>query len=139
MKSQLDLVDTQGGMSFGYVKCITNADVIGFSEITGDTSPVQLNDQFTLCTFFKKRMAYGRLARGLFSTIFRSKVRGNGCIYLAQSLTLKKPIFLNDVVKATVSVSSIDRDECGLVFDTICEVVQTMSVSGNATIWGPDD
>jgi len=139
MKSQLNFVDIKVGMSSEYVKCITNADVIGFSEITGDTNPVHLNDEFARSTFFKKRIAHGMLAGSLFSTIFGSKFPGNGCIYLAQSLTFKKPIFLNDVVKATVSVSSIDRDKRRLIFDTICEVGETLVVSGNATIWVPED
>ena len=75
--------------------------------------------------FLRKELLMN-VAGSLFSTIFGSKFPGNGCIYLAQSLTFKKPIFLNDVVKATVSVSSIDRDKRRLIFDTICEVGETL-------------
>jgi len=137
MNSPTMFEDISEGMSSSYWKIISDKDVIEFSELTGDRNPVHLDDSYAEATIFKKRVAHGMLAGSLFSTIFGSQFPGAGCIYLEQSLSFRKPVFLNDKVIATVTVTEIDGDRRRVTFETKCEVSGQVVITGIAKILVP--
>ena len=47
--------DLEEGMKDAYAKTITNADIITFAGISGDTNPVHLNHEFASETMFEAR------------------------------------------------------------------------------------
>ena len=53
--------DLAVGMEASYAKKITNDDVLAFADLSGDTNPVHLDDDFAAGTIFKKRIAHGFL------------------------------------------------------------------------------
>ena len=79
------------GMSAAYGHTVTDADILLFAGVSGDTNPVHLNDELASASMFKGRIAHGMLSASYISTVFGTKLPGPGCIYLSQTLKFKAP------------------------------------------------
>ena len=55
------LEDLKIGMTAVYAKTITEADILLYAGVSGDTNPVHLNAEFAEKTIFKERIAHGML------------------------------------------------------------------------------
>ena len=126
------LEDLSVGMSDMFAKTITEADIVMFAGISGDTNPVHLNAEFAAKTMFKERIAHGMLSAGLISTVFGTKLPGPGAIYLNQSLNFKAPVCIGDTVVAMVTLKEIQGRR--VTFDCECRVGDTVVLDGEATL-----
>jgi 3-hydroxybutyryl-CoA dehydratase len=124
------------GMSAVFSKTVTEADIVLFAGITGDTNPVHLDEEFAKPTPFKGRIAHGMLTAGFVSAVFGTKLPGPGCIYLSQSLKFKAPVKIGDTVKARVTVGAIDP-KGRVTFATTCHVGDTVVLDGEAQLMVP--
>jgi 3-hydroxybutyryl-CoA dehydratase len=78
-----------------------------FAEASYDKNPVHLDDEFAKGTIFKKRIGHGMLLGGLISSILGNDFPGNGTIYLNQSLSFRKPVFIDDQVDFILEVIEV--------------------------------
>ena len=76
-------------MTASYAKTITEADIVLFAGISGDTNPAHLNQEFASTTMFQGRIAHGMLTASLISAVLGTKLPGPGCIYISQKLRFK--------------------------------------------------
>jgi 3-hydroxybutyryl-CoA dehydratase len=125
------------GMTAVFSKTVTEADIVLFAGITGDTNPVHLNEEFAKPTMFKGRIAHGMLTAGFVSAVFGTKLPGPGCIYLSQSLKFKAPVRIGDTVVARVTVSAIDQAKGRVTFATTCHVGDAVVLDGEAQLLVP--
>jgi 3-hydroxybutyryl-CoA dehydratase len=125
------------GMTAVFSKTVTEADIVLFAGITGDTNPVHLDEEFAKPTMFKGRIAHGMLTAGFVSTVFGTKLPGPGCIYLSQTLKFKAPVRIGDTVRARVTVSTVDREKGRVTFATTCHVGDTVVLDGEAQLMVP--
>ena len=51
------LEDIVVGMSEALSKTVSDSDILGFANITGDRNPVHLDDHYAAGTMFKERIA----------------------------------------------------------------------------------
>ena len=128
------LEDLTVGMSAVHAKTITDADVVMFAGVSGDTNPVHMNEQFGATTMFKGRIAHGMLSASLLSTVFGTKLPGPGAIYVAQNLRFKAPVRVGDTVVARCTIREIVADKRRVVFDCICTVDGKPVIEGDATL-----
>ncbi len=126
------LEDLSVGMSEMFAKTITDADIVMFAGVTGDTNPVHINNEFAEKTIFKERIAHGMLSAGLISTVFGTKLPGPGAIYMNQSLNFKAPVCVGDTVTAKVTLREINGKRVS--FDCTCTVGDTVVLDGDATL-----
>ena len=84
--------DLKPGMSASFGKTVSEADIVLFAGVSGDTNPVHLNQAFAEQTPFKARIAHGMLSAGFISTVFGTKLPGPGSIYMSQTLRFKAPV-----------------------------------------------
>lgn len=129
--------EIEEGMSAVYTKTVTEADIVLFAGISGDTNPVHLDEAFAKQTMFKGRIAHGMLSAAFISTVFGTKLPGPGCIYLSQSLKFKAPVKIGDTVKARVKALSVDREKGRCNFVTTVEVGDTIVLEGEAQLLVP--
>jgi len=108
------------GDSASLTKTFTDEDVRNFAKISGDTNPIHLVDGFAARTRFKKRLVHGMLTAGLFSAVLGTRLPGPGSIYLSQSITFRAPVFINDRITATVTVTRIRGENPTLTLETVC-------------------
>jgi 3-hydroxybutyryl-CoA dehydratase len=66
--------DLSVGMSASYTRTITDKDIRQFAEVSGDTNPVHLDEEFAASTRFKKRIAHGMLSGSSISTVVGTKL-----------------------------------------------------------------
>jgi 3-hydroxybutyryl-CoA dehydratase len=128
------LEDLSVGMSAVHAKTITDADVVMFAGVSGDTNPVHMNEQFGATTMFKGRIAHGMLSASLLSTVFGTKLPGPGAIYVAQNLRFKAPVRVGDTVVARCTIREIVADKRRVVFDCVCTVDGKPVIEGDATL-----
>jgi len=129
--------DLSVGMSASYMKTVTDADIILFAGVSGDTNPLHLSDEFAEKTMFKGRIAHGMLSASYLSTLFGTKMPGPGCIYLSQSVRFKAPVRPGDNVTATVTVAETRSDKNFVKFDCTCTVDGNEVITGEALILVP--
>lgn len=125
------------GMSASYSQTITDSDIKSYAGISGDHNPVHVNKEYAENSRFKKRIAHGLMSAGFFSAIFGTKFPGPGCVYVSQSLSFLRPVYMDDTVTATVTVSSIDIGRRRVFFDTTCTVRGKKVITGSAEIYIP--
>ncbi len=128
------LEDMEVGMTAIYAKTITDADIVMFAGISGDTNPVHLDANFAEQTAFKGRIAHGMLSASFISTVLGTRLPGPGCIYLSQSLKFRAPVKAGDTVTARVTVKDVNPDNKRIAFDTICTVGDSVVVDGEALL-----
>ena len=129
--------DLSVGMTAIYAKTITDADIVLFAGISGDTNPIHLNEEFSGGTTFAGRIAHGMLTASLISTVIGTKLPGPGCIYLKQSLNFKAPVKIGDTVTARVTVRELMAEKKQVVMDTVCSVGEAVVLDGEALIMVP--
>ena len=129
--------DLKPGMSASFGKTVSEADIVMFAGVSGDTNPVHLNQAFAEQTPFKARIAHGMLSAGFISTVFGTKLPGPGSIYMSQSLRFKAPVKIGDTVTATCTVTEVVLEKRRAVFSTVCKVGDTVVIEGEAMIMVP--
>ena len=128
------LEDLRIGLSAGYAKTVTEADIVLYAGISGDVNPIHLNQEFAAGTHFGETIAHGMLSAGFISTVLGTKLPGPGCVYLGQNLKFRAPVRAGDTVVARVEVTSIDEVKGRVVLQTRCTVKDTVVVDGEATM-----
>ena len=123
------------GMTAVFAKTVTEADIVLFAGVSGDTNPVHLDEDFARTTIFKGRIAHGMLSAGFISTVFGTKLPGPGCIYLSQSLKFKAPVRIGDTVVTTATVREVVGRE--VIMDCACTVDGKQVLESEARVLAP--
>src|SRR3954451_6962859 len=131
------LEDIFVGQTAVYAKTVTEADVVLFAGISGDTNPVHLNDEFASTTQFKGRIAHGILTASFISTVLGTRLPGPGCIYLSQNLKFKAPVRIGDTVQAQVTGTDVVVEKRRVVLKTVLSVGDTVVIDGDAMLMVP--
>ena len=126
--------DLSVGQSASMGKTITEADILMFAAVSGDTNPVHLNAEYAAGTMFKQRIAHGMLSAGLISAVLGTQLLGPGTIYLAQNLKFRAPVKIGDTVTATVTVASLDAEKKRATLTTVCTVGGKPVIEGEASV-----
>ncbi len=128
------LEDLSVGMTSIFAKTVTEADIVMFAGVSGDTNPVHINQLFAEGTMFKGRIAHGMLAASFISTVVGTRLPGPGCIYINQSLRFRAPVKAGDTVVARATVKEILPERRRVVLTTVCSVGETVVIDGEATM-----
>ena len=128
------LEDLEVGMTATYSKTVTDADIVLFAGISGDSNPVHIDHEFAKDTMFKGRIAHGMLTASFISTVLGTRLPGPGCIYVSQNLKFRAPVRMGDTVRTRVTVTAIDPQNRRVAFETTCSVGDTVVISGEAVL-----
>ncbi|MBS0513274.1 MAG: MaoC family dehydratase [Proteobacteria bacterium] len=129
--------DLKPEMSAALSKTVSEADILMFAGVSGDTNPVHLDAEFAASTMFGGRIAHGMLSAALISAVFGTRLPGPGCIYLSQTLKFKAPVKIGDTVVARVTVKELKTEKRRAVFSTVCTVRGNVVLDGEAEIMIP--
>jgi len=135
--SSMPIEEIKEGMTVSLSQTITDADIKSFAAISGDRNPVHVDEEYANASRYKKRIAHGFLTASFFSALFGTKLPGEGCVYVAQSLRFKRPVYIDDTVTATVEVTKIDLKSKRVFFNTVCKVKNKIVTDGEAEIYIP--
>ncbi|MEO1092086.1 MAG: MaoC family dehydratase [Pseudomonadota bacterium] len=124
-------------MSATYGKTITEADIVMFAGVSGDTNPVHLDEEFAAESMFEGRIAHGMLVSSLISTVLGTRLPGPGCIYVSQTLKFMAPVRSGDTVKAKITLSEVDKERRRVTAETVCTVGGRPVLTGEAKLVVP--
>ncbi|WP_421992706.1 MaoC family dehydratase [Roseococcus sp.] len=129
--------DLSVGQTASFAKTITEADVLLFSAVSGDTNPVHINAEYAATTVFKERVAHGMLSASLISTVLGTRLPGPGSVYLNQSLKFRAPVRIGATVTAQVTVTEMDARRKWVTLKTLCTVEGKRVIDGEAVMLVP--
>jgi 3-hydroxybutyryl-CoA dehydratase len=129
--------DLSLGQSASFGKTITEADILLFAGVSGDTNPVHINAEVAAASMFKERIAHGMLSASLISTVLGTRLPGAGTIYLGQNLKFRAPVKIGETVTATVTVTALDAAKKRVTLSTVCTVAGKPVIEGEATVMVP--
>lgn len=129
--------DLEVGQKASFGKTITEADIVLFAAVTGDTNPMHLNADYAKGTIFGERIAHGMLAAGLITKVLGTQLPGPGTIYLSQSLKFRAPVRIGETVTATVEVVELHPERHRATLRTVCSVAGSPVLEGEAYVSVP--
>lgn len=124
------------GSSASYEKQITEADIVSFAEVTGDSNPLHTDTEYAARTRFQQPIAHGMLGAGLISAAIGANLApGKAVIYLGQTLQFRAPVLPGDVIVANVEVIEVDTERNRLkLTTTVANQDGTDVIRGEANI-----
>ncbi|KAA5606545.1 MaoC family dehydratase [Roseospira marina] len=129
--------DLAVGQTASMGKTITEADILLFAGVSGDTNPAHMDEEYAATTLFKGRIAHGMLSGAVISALFGTRFPGPGSIYVSQSLTFKAPVRIGDTLRAHVELTALVPKKKFATFHTWGTVGGTVVVDGEATLMVP--
>lgn len=131
------LEDLEVGMSAVFGKTVSEADIVAFAGVSGDTNPIHLHDGFAKTTRFGARIAHGMLGGSFISTVIGTKLPGPGSLYVSQTLNFRAPVKIGDTVTARVEILEIDATRRRVRLKTECHCEETVVIDGEAVVMAP--
>lgn len=89
-------------------RLITEEDIQSFARLSGDYSPIHMDEEYAKNTRFKGRIAHGMLTAGFISAVLGTQLPGDGTIYLSQTLKFMAPVRIGETVVVEVEVVEMD-------------------------------
>ena len=108
------------GDKFSTSKQITDGVVRAFAELSGDYNPIHLDEEFAKTTRFGRRIAHGMISGALISAVLGYEFKALKIVYLSQTMKFVAPVFLDDTVTATATVTKIREDKPIITLETVC-------------------
>ena len=116
---------------------ITEDRIQRFAEASDDFNPVHMDEAFASRTAYRGRIAHGLLSASFGSAVVGTILPGAGAIYLSQTLAFHKPVRIGDVVRAKITVASVDPESARVVLRTEGYVGDEMIMEGEAVVRVP--
>lgn len=129
-----DIEDLAPGMSATFSKTVTEADIVMFSGVSGDTNALHLDEEYAQTTPFGGRVVHGMLTASLLSAAIANRLPGPGAIYLSQSLHFRAPVSPGQTVSARVTVKEVLVERRRVVLETVCSVADRVVIDGEAVV-----
>ena len=97
------------GLSKNFQIDITESLVNNFAELSGDFSPIHIDNEYAKTTTFGKRVVHGMLLASFLSRIDGMYLPGKHALYFTQNLEFRNPCFIGDTI--TVFSKVIDKSD----------------------------
>ncbi|ANQ48763.1 MaoC family dehydratase [Flammeovirga yaeyamensis] len=123
------------GQSYQVNFKFTQEEVNAFAQLTGDTNPIHIDEEFAAQTPFKKPIIHGFLSASIFSRVLGTEFPGNGSVYLSQTMDFLRPMFVEETYSAEFEISEIDsRRKTAVITTVIKSEANKVTVKGSAKI-----
>jgi 3-hydroxybutyryl-CoA dehydratase len=129
--------DLSLGQTAIYARTLTEADIVLFAGISGDTNPVHINEEFASATMFSGRIAHGMLTAAFISTVIGTRLPGPGSIYVSQSLRFKAPVRTGDTLVARATITDLLPEKRRATLSTTVSVGDKVVLEGEAVVLVP--
>ncbi|GHS92468.1 dehydrogenase [Synergistales bacterium] len=129
------------GMSASLSRTVTRGDITRFAEVTGDHNPIHVDEEFVreFCLGKKplgQNIAHGMFGAGILSAVLGTKLPGPGGVYMEQTLSFKKPVFIGDTITGKVEIVNLNREKYHIRLSTVCvNQDETVVIDGFALLY----
>ena len=84
------------GLSKEFQVTITESMVNDFAKISGDFSPIHMDETYAKSTTFNKRVVHGMLLASFLSRVDGMYLPGKHALYFSQNVEFRNPCFIGD-------------------------------------------
>jgi 3-hydroxybutyryl-CoA dehydratase len=120
------------GDRFEHEYSYTQQEVNLYAEVSGDTNPLHTNEEAGKASIFGRCIIHGFLGASVFTKIFGALWYADGHIYMKQSMTWLKPMFVGTTYTAVITVKEIFPEKNRVLYE--CAVYD--KATGDQTIAG---
>ncbi|XP_077868625.1 hydroxyacyl-thioester dehydratase type 2, mitochondrial-like [Saccoglossus kowalevskii] len=113
-------------------KAFSAADVQAFADLSGDTNPLHLDENYAKTTRYGRCIVHGVLVNGLISAVFGTKLPGRSVIFVSQNLKFTAPVFIGEKVTAKVEVTGMEK--AMVTLSTTCTVPENQKVVATGSV-----
>ena len=96
----------------------TQDEVNSFAQITGDKNPVHLDAEYAAGTVYKKPIIHGILGASVLSKALGMEFPGEGTIYLKQEMNFKRPMYVDVLYEAIMTVKEVNKEKHQAIIET---------------------
>ena len=102
-------------------KIVATDEIIAkIANVSGDVNPIHLDDDYAKHRVFGKRIAHGLFCINAIYMILGNYLTGAGAILIEQKFKYRKPVYINDEIKITVTVIDKITEKDIYILETIC-------------------
>ena len=121
MSESENVLGIKVGDKASFAKTVSDADIVSFAGVTGDSNPLHLDEAYASKTRFKGRIAHGMLSAGFISAALGTKLAPNAVVvYLSQQLRFQRPVKIGDTITANCEVTAVQPDRRFVTVKTDC-------------------
>ncbi|XP_072928376.1 ribonuclease P protein subunit p14 isoform X1 [Hemitrygon akajei] len=129
-------VHVQTGERAELTRVFTQSDVLTFAELTGDTNPLHLSEDYAKAHRFEKPVVHGILVCGLVSAVLGTKIPG--CVLLSQELRFLSPLYAGEQVSAILDITKIKRSIAWITVSCIVNENKKVILKGEVKVMLPE-
>lgn len=96
----------------------TQEQVNLYAQISGDTNPLHINEQAGKDSMFGRNIIHGHFSASVFTKIFGVLYFADGHVYMKQSCTFLKPMFVDTPYQAVITVKEIFPEKNRVLYET---------------------
>ncbi len=96
----------------------TQEQVNMYAQISGDTNPLHVDAQAGKDSMFGRNIIHGHFSASVFTKIFGVLYFADGHVYMKQSCTFLKPMFVDTPYQAVITVKEIFPEKNRVLFET---------------------
>lgn len=97
------------GLTQEFTVTVTPEMMQQFYAITGDNSPIHMDEEYAAQRGFPGRVVYGMLGTSFFSTLAGVYLPGEHCLLHSVESKFAKPIFIGDTLTVSGTVAEINE------------------------------
>lgn len=102
------LADLAVGTAEHFTHTVTAEDMALFYRLTGDESPIHMDENYARGRGYPARVVYGMLGASLVSTLAGVYLPGEHCLLHSVESKFAKPVFIGDTLTVTGVVEEVN-------------------------------
>ena len=102
------LADMAPGLRAQFTYTVTEESMALFYRLTGDCSPIHMDEAYAAQRGYPGRVVYGMLGASLFSTLAGVYLPGEHCLLHSVEAKFAKPVFVGDTLTVTGTVTDVN-------------------------------
>ena len=103
------LAEMQPGLTQSFTVTITQEMMDAFLNLTGDCSPIHVDEEYATGRGYPGRVVYGMLGASFFSTLAGVYLPGEHCLLHGVECKFARPVFVGDTLTVSGTVTHVSE------------------------------
>jgi len=113
--------DIKEGQKFSFTKTIESTEIDSFAGLSGDISPLHMDEAFARARAFKGRVVHGALLAGYLSKMIGVDLPGENCLLQRLDLKFLSPAYIGDMIEISAVADQVSPAMNAVVLNVTIE------------------
>ena len=101
--------DLHIGLTHSFEETVTDEKMQLFLELSGDSNPMHLDEQYAKAAGFRSRLVYGLLTSAFYSTLAGIYLPGKSCLLHGIDIKFQNPVYIGERLVISGTVKELDE------------------------------